>query len=195
MPVVVILRRSVGGGMRVIGLAGWSGAGKTTLLRRLIPVLTGRGRRVSTIKQAHHGFEIDRPGKDSWLHREAGAAEVLIASPLRWALMRELGGEPPPTLPELIARLFQADIVIVEGFKAEAHPRIEVFRAGNGKPPLHPGDPGIVAVASDVSLPDAGRPVVALDDVDAIAGLVEANAVSPDTIAWRHIRHEARPKG
>jgi molybdopterin-guanine dinucleotide biosynthesis adapter protein len=175
--------------VRVIGLAGWSGAGKTTLLCKVIPVLATRGLRVSTVKQAHHGFDVDQPGKDSWLHRHAGAAEVLIASPLRWALMHELRGAPALSLLELLGRLAPADIVIVEGFKAEAHPRIEVFRAANGKPPLHPDDPGIVAVASDVPFPSAGQPVVSLDNIDAVAGLMEVNALVPDQIAWRHLRH------
>jgi molybdopterin-guanine dinucleotide biosynthesis adapter protein len=177
--------------MRVIGLAGWSGAGKTTLLCKVIPVLVARGLRVSTVKQAHHGFAIDRPGKDSWLHRQAGAAEVLVASPLRWALMHELRGAPEFTLPELLARLSPADIVIVEGFKSEAHPRIEVFRKANGKPPLHPDDLGIIAVASDVPWPEAARPVVALDDIDAVARLIEVNAMPPEAVGWRHIRHPA----
>ncbi|HKM61561.1 MAG TPA: molybdopterin-guanine dinucleotide biosynthesis protein B [Acidisphaera sp.] len=175
--------------MRVIGLAGWSGAGKTTLVCKVIPVLAGQGLRVSTIKQAHHGFDVDQKGKDSWLHRQAGAAEVLVASPLRWALMHELRGAPALSLPELLSRLAPADIVIVEGFKAEAHPRIEVFRAANGKPPLHPDDPGIVAVASDVPFPSAGRPVVSLDNIDEVAGLMKVNAVPPDRVPWRHLRH------
>lgn len=162
--------------MRVIGLAGWSGAGKTTLLTRLIPELGRRGISVSTIKHAHHAFDLDTPGKDSYAHREAGAREVLISSERRWALMRELRGEPEASLPDLLARLSPVDLVIVEGFKREPHAKIEVHRAGNGKPPLHPGDATIVAVASDIGFPDAGRPVVELDDIAAIADIMLAQA-------------------
>lgn len=160
--------------MRAIGLAGWSGAGKTTLLARLIPELARRNLAVSTIKHAHHAFDVDTPGKDSYVHREAGAREVLVASDKRWALMHELRGAPPPSLAELLGHLAAVDLVLIEGFRHEAHPRIEVHRAANGKPPLHPDDPGIVAIASDVPFPQAGRPVVALDDVAAIADLVLA---------------------
>jgi molybdopterin-guanine dinucleotide biosynthesis protein B len=162
--------------MRVIGLAGWSGAGKTTVLTRLIPELASRGVSVSTIKHAHHAFDLDTPGKDSYAHREAGAREVLISSERRWALMRELRGEPEASLPELLARLSPVDLVIVEGFKREPHVKIEIHRAGNGKPPLHPGDATIVAVASDVAFPEAGRPVVGIDDIAAIADIMLAQA-------------------
>lgn len=162
--------------MRVIGLAGWSGAGKTTVLTRLIPELARRGVSVSTLKHAHHAFDLDTPGKDSYAHREAGAREVLISSERRWALMRELRDEPEATLPELLARLSPVDLVIIEGFKREPHAKIEIHRAANGKPPLHPGDPTIVAVASDIAFPDAGRPVIDIDDVTAIADLMLARA-------------------
>ncbi len=158
--------------MRIIGLAGWSGAGKTTLLRRLIPVLVARGLRVSTIKHAHHGFDIDQPGKDSWEHRQAGATEVLVASARRWALMHELRDAPEPTLATLLGRLSQVDLVLVEGFKRDAHPKLEVHRPSLGKPLLHPGDPSIGAVASDATLPEALVPVLPLDDVAAVAGYV-----------------------
>jgi molybdopterin-guanine dinucleotide biosynthesis protein B len=158
--------------MRVIGLAGWSGAGKTTLLTRLIPEFARRGLSVSTIKRAHHSFDLDTPGKDSHVHREAGAHEVLISSGQRWALMHELRAEPEARLPELLTRLSPVDLVIVEGFKRENHAKIEIHRAANGKPPLHPGDPTIVAVASDVPFPEAGRPVVGLDDIAGIANIV-----------------------
>src|SRR5690348_12632939 len=126
--------------MKVIGFAGWSGAGKTTLLTRLIPHLIAKGLRVSTLKHAHHEFDVDVPGKDSWRHREAGAAEVLVSSGKRWALMHELRGADEPKLPELLARMSPVDLVIVEGFKRELHPKIEVYRAANGKPPLFPDD-------------------------------------------------------
>lgn len=162
--------------MRVIGLAGWSGAGKTTLLTRLIPELAARGVSVSTIKHAHHAFDLDTPGKDSYAHREAGAREVLITSERRWALMRELRGEPEATLAELLARLSPVDLVIIEGFKRQPHPKIEIHRAANGKPPLHPEDPSIVAIASDTTFPDAGRPVIDIDDIAAIADIILARA-------------------
>lgn len=170
--------------MRMMGLAGWSGAGKTTLLRRLIPILTARGVRVSTLKHAHHGFDIDRPGKDSWEHRQAGAEEVLVASATRWALMRELRGEPEPRLPDLLARMGAVDLVLVEGFKREGHPKVEVYRAANARPPLHPGDPTIVAVAADVGFPGVAIPVRALDDVESIADLVQSRAVPVADVAW-----------
>lgn len=162
--------------MRVIGLAGWSGAGKTTLLTRLIPELARRGVSVSTLKHAHHAFDLDQPGKDSWEHRQAGAHEVLISSERRWALMRELREAPEATLPELLQRLAPVDLVIIEGFKRERHLKIEVHRLGNAKPPLHPDDPSIVAVAADSAFPEAGRPVVGLDDIAAIADIVLARA-------------------
>src|SRR5690606_37787119 len=126
--------------MRVIGLAGWSGSGKTTLLIRLIPVLVARGLSVSTIKHALHAFDVDRPGKDSFLHRQAGAREVLVASRRRWALMRELRDGLEPRLAELVALIDDCDILLVEGFKREEHVKVEVYRKANGKPPLHPED-------------------------------------------------------
>ena len=164
--------------MRVIGLAGWSGAGKTTLLRHLIPILTGRGLRVSTVKHAHHEFDIDRPGKDSWEHRQAGAEQVLVSSAARWALMHELRGAPEPGLPELLGHMRAVDLVVVEGFKRDAHPKIEVYRAANGKPPLHPDDRSIVAIAADVAFPESGLPVCHLDDAAGIADLVQSRAVA-----------------
>ena len=163
--------------MRVIGFAGWSGAGKTTLLLRLIPHLVGLGHRVSTMKHAHHGFDVDQPGKDSWEHRQAGASEVLVASATRWALMHEHRGAAEPSLQDLLAQLGPADLVLVEGFKREAHPKIEVFRAANAKPLLHPADPTIAAIACDISLPDALVPTLPLDDIPAIAAAVLAHAV------------------
>ena len=135
--------------MKVIGIAGWSGAGKTTLLTRVIPLLTARGLRVSTIKHAHHAFDVDQPGKDSHTHRMAGATEVLISSANRFALMHELRGAPEMTLHALLDKLSPVDLVLVEGFKREAHPKLEVYRAAVGKPLLHPDDPNIVAIASD----------------------------------------------
>lgn len=171
--------------MRVIGLAGWSGAGKTTLLTRLIPELHRRGVSVSTLKHAHHAFDLDTPGKDSYEHRMAGAREVLISSERRWALMHELRDEPEAALPDLLRRLSPVDLVIVEGFKREPHAKIEIHRAANGKPPLHPDDQTIVAVASDIAFPEAGRPVIALDDIAAIAEIVLARAEALETVLAR----------
>lgn len=163
--------------MRIIGIVGWSGSGKTTLLARLIPELTGRGLSVSTLKHAHHAFDVDQAGKDSWQHRQAGATEVLVSSGRRHALMRELRGEEEWTLPRLLRRLAPVDLVLVEGYKRERHPKVEVFRLANGKPPLHPGDAMIRAIASDTPLPQAGRPVIDLDDVQAIADAVQTHAI------------------
>jgi len=157
--------------MQVFGFAGWSGSGKTTLIEQLIPRLVARGLRVSLIKHAHHSFDIDKPGKDSWRHREAGATEVLIASDKRWVLMHELRGEPGPTLDEQLALLSPCDLVLVEGYKAAPIPKIEVHRSANGKPLLHPGDPNIVAVASDVPV-DTALPHFDLNRHDEIAEFI-----------------------
>ncbi len=162
--------------MKVIGLAGWSGAGKTTLLTRLIPVLIAQGQRVSVIKHAHHKFDVDVPGKDSWLHRQAGAEEVLVASGTRWALMHELRGASEPGLAELLARLSPVDLVIVEGYKTGPHRRIEVHRAANGKPLLFPEDRGIVGIASDGPV-ETDLPWVHLDNVPAVAALIQRAAM------------------
>lgn len=163
--------------MRVIGFTGWSGAGKTTLLKRVIPRLIGRGLTVSTVKHAHHGFDVDHPGKDSYAHRIAGATEVLVSSPLRFALMHELRGAPEPELHELLTHLAPVDLVIVEGFKREPHPKLEVHRAVVGKPYIFPDDPDIVAIASDGPVPDATIPALALDDVQAIVDLLVERAI------------------
>jgi molybdopterin-guanine dinucleotide biosynthesis protein B len=170
--------------MRVIGLAGWSGAGKTTLLRLLIPVLTARGVQVSTLKHAHHSFDIDQPGKDSWEHRQAGAKEVLVASSVRWALMHEHRHDAEPRLPVLLAQMCPVDLVLVEGFKREAHPKIEVHRMANAKPALYPDDPSIVAVASDAALPGLTIPLHHLDDIEGIANIAQACAMPVDGIDW-----------
>ncbi|MDF1722070.1 MAG: molybdopterin-guanine dinucleotide biosynthesis protein B [Minwuia sp.] len=163
----------------VLGIAGWSGSGKTTLITRLIPVLVDRGIRVSTVKHAHHRFDIDTPGKDTWRHRQAGATEVLIASDRRIALMRELRDEAEPGLDELLARLAPVDLVLVEGYKTSMHSKIEVHRAATGKPPLYPDDPTVLAVVSDAvtGIPD-GRPVFGLDAIDAIADFAAAQVRS-----------------
>lgn len=169
--------------MKLIGLAGWSGAGKTTLLAKLIPHLTGRGLRVSTIKHAHHAFDVDTPGKDSYVHRMAGATEVLVASSARFALLHELRGAPEPELPDLLVRMQRVDLLIVEGFKQSPHPKLEVHRAANNRPPLWPELPGIVAVATDAMLPGCPHPIVHLDDIPAIAHLLLATAQDVDQ--WR----------
>ena len=162
--------------MKVIGLAGWSGAGKTTLLTRVIPLLREQGLRVSVIKHAHHNFDIDVPGKDSWRQRQAGAEEVLVSSANRWALMHELRGAREPHLPELLAKLSRVDLVIVEGYKTEPHRKIEVFRAANDKPFLFPTDPDIVGIASDVAV-ETSLPTVHLDDIAGVAAMMRRFAV------------------
>ena len=162
--------------MRVLGLAGWSGSGKTTLAAALVGVLVARGQRVSTIKHAHHAFDIDQPGKDSYRHREAGAYEVLVASARRWALMHELRGESEPTLDELLGHLAPVDLVLVEGFKAHAHDKIEVHRPALAQPLLAESDPRIVAIACDERSPGVmarGLPVLPLGDAAVIADFVE----------------------
>jgi molybdopterin-guanine dinucleotide biosynthesis adapter protein len=155
--------------MRIIGLAGWSGSGKTTLLTALIPELLTRGVSVSTVKHAHHAFDVDQPGKDSWRHRQAGAREVMVASERRWALMHELGEAPEPPLERLVAQMSPVDLILVEGFKRHPHPKIEVRRLALDKPPLYPDDPSIVAVASDEPLPGLAVPRLPLSDPTAVA--------------------------
>jgi molybdopterin-guanine dinucleotide biosynthesis protein B len=162
--------------MKVIGLAGWSGAGKTTLLSRLVPHLVAEGLKVSTIKHAHHSFDLDTPGKDSWVHRQAGASEVLISSERRWALMHELRGEPELTLRELLPKLTPVDLVIVEGYKTTTPRKIEVHRVSNGKPLLYPGDPAIVGIATDGPM-ESGLPSVHLDDIAGVAAMVRKYAI------------------
>lgn len=154
--------------MHVLGLVGWSGSGKTTLLTALIPLLRVGGMQVSTVKHAHAGFDMDRPGKDSFRHRKAGAHEVLITSPSRWVLTHEVTGKEP-SLPDVLARLAPVDLVLVEGFKSHPYPKIEVYRPSLGKPALWPRDPGILAVASDISLHDCPMPCLPLDKPDVIA--------------------------
>lgn len=156
---------------RVFGFAGWSGSGKTTLIEQLIPRFVAHGLRVSLIKHAHHGFDIDKPGKDSYRHREAGATEVLITSAQRWVLMHELRDAPEPTLAEQLDRMSACDLVLVEGFKRADIPKLEVHRPAVGKPLLHPDDPNIVAVASDAPV-RTSLPVLDLNDYDAIASFV-----------------------
>ena len=167
--------------MRIIGLAGWSGAGKTTLIAKLIPAIVARGLTVSTIKHAHHGFDVDLPGKDSHTHRTAGASEVLVSSTARFALVRELRGAREPTLAELLAKLMPVDLVIIEGYKRDAHPKLEVYRAVNGKPLIYPDDPHVVAIAADERL-KAPIPWVALDDIAGIVDLLLAHATPLESL-------------
>ncbi|MEO8849979.1 MAG: molybdopterin-guanine dinucleotide biosynthesis protein B [Casimicrobiaceae bacterium] len=166
--------------MRVFGFAGWSGSGKTTLIERLIPTLVARGLRVSLVKHAHHEFDVDAPGKDSYRHRRAGATEVLVSSANRWALMHEMRGARELTLVEAVVRLSPCDLVLVEGYKSAAIPKLEVHRRIVGKPLLHPGDAHVVAFATDEPSAFTGIPipVLALDDVDAVATLVSVHALS-----------------
>jgi molybdopterin-guanine dinucleotide biosynthesis protein B len=158
--------------MKLFGLAGWSGAGKTSLMVRLLPELVGRGLAVSTMKHAHHAFDVDTPGKDSFEHRQAGATEVLVTSANRWALMHELRGAPEAQLEELVARMTPVDLLLVEGFKHHPHDKLEVFRRDVGKPLLCVADPRVVAVASDGPVPEARMPVIGLDDTRAIADFI-----------------------
>ena len=162
--------------MRIIGLAGWSGSGKTTLLAKVIPRIVARGLKVSTLKHAHHAFDVDQPGKDSHTHRMAGASEVLVSSDNRWALVHELRGDAELTLEALLDKLSPVDLVLVEGYKREPHPKLEVYRASIGKPLIYPDDPAIVAVASDGPLPAARVPVIDLDDVERIADFLIRHA-------------------
>jgi molybdopterin-guanine dinucleotide biosynthesis protein B len=166
--------------MRLIGLAGWSGSGKTTLLAKLIPLLTAQGLSVSTLKHAHHDFDIDQPGKDSWVHRQAGATEVVVASSRRFALMHELRGAPEQSLAELIDRMSPVDIVFVEGFKRDPIPKIEVHRPELGKSFLYRDDPLIMAIAAPAPI-DAGIPWLPLDAPRRIASFIlELPAVVSD---------------
>lgn len=158
--------------MKVFGIAGYSGSGKTTLIEKLLLELSARCVRVSVIKHAHHGFDIDRPGKDSFRHREAGASEVMITSGSRWALLHELREDPEPTLSEYLKRFSPCDLVLVEGFKNEAVPKLEVHRSANGKAPLFPDNPHVLAIATDDVLA-TDRPVFALSDPAAIGLMVD----------------------
>jgi molybdopterin-guanine dinucleotide biosynthesis protein B len=167
--------------MRIFGFAGWSGSGKTTLIEQVVPRLVERGLVVSLIKHAHHHFEFDQPGKDSYRHRHAGCTEVLISSSTRWALMHELRGGLQLTLAHALARLSPCDLALVEGYKTSPIPKLEIWRSEVGKPLLHPRDPHILAVATDsaAALPSgtsARLPVFALADFDAIATFVAAHA-------------------
>jgi len=158
--------------MKIFGLAGWSGSGKTTLMVRLLPEIVGRGHAVSTIKHAHHSFEIDTPGKDSFEHRGAGATEVMIAGGMRWALMHENRDTGEPAIENLLRHMTPVDLVLVEGFKTYDHPKLEVHRPATGKPLICREDRRIVAVASDESIPGLSIPVLDLNDIPAIADFI-----------------------
>ena len=149
--------------MKIFGFAGWSGSGKTTLIEKLIPRFVKLGLRVSLIKHAHHTFDVDQPGKDSYRHRQAGAGEIMVTSSRRWVMMHELRGAAEPTFEEQIRHFSPCDVLLVEGFKHAPIPKLEVWRAQTGEPLLHPNDPHIVAVASDTQV-DTALPVLPLDD-------------------------------
>ena len=160
--------------MKTFGFAGWSGSGKTTLIEKLMPLFVTRGLRVSLIKHAHHTFDVDQPGKDSYRHREAGAMEVLVTSARRWVLMHELRGAPEPSFEEQIRHFSPCDLLIVEGFKLAPIPKLEVWRPETGQGMLHPNDPHIVAVASDAKL-ETTLPLLDLNDAAAIAAFILAH--------------------
>ena len=157
--------------MKTFGFAGWSGSGKTTLIEQLIPRFTRRGLKVSLIKHAHHTFDVDHPGKDSYRHRQAGAAEILVTSSRRWVLMHELRGAAEPSFEEQVKRISPCDLLLVEGFKHAPIPKLEVWRKETGEPLLHPNDPHIVAVASDAKI-ETRLPLLDLNDIDGICRFI-----------------------
>ncbi|MEL6120323.1 MAG: molybdopterin-guanine dinucleotide biosynthesis protein B [Pseudomonadota bacterium] len=159
--------------MRLYGVVGWKNAGKTGLVERLVTEITSRGFTVSTIKHAHHTFDVDRPGKDSYRHRHAGATEVLLSSTNRFALMHELRGSEEPSLADLLARLSPVDLVLIEGYKRDVHPKVEAFRAETGNPLIALEDGTVKAVAADTPL-DLDRPVFDLNDTVSIADFILA---------------------
>ena len=157
--------------MRLYGITGWKNAGKTGLMERLVADFTRRGLRVSTVKHAHHGADVDQPGRDSDRHRTAGAGQVILASPARWALMTELRGAEEPSLEALVAHLVPCDLILVEGFKSSAHPKLEAHRAATGMEPLAAGNATIRAVASDAA-PQVAVPLFDLDDTHGVAAFI-----------------------
>ena len=169
------MNREQGPRVRVHCRRKWAGTGIP--LARDVPFVGARGLSAATLKHAHHGFDVDLPGKDSYEHRRAGAGEVIVFSSRRWVQMHEIGDEPPVTLAQLLRRLSPCDLVLIEGFKSEAHPKIEIYRASVGKPPLHPQDPHVLAVASDAPVPGLALPSLDLNDVTAIADFAVARAV------------------
>lgn len=160
--------------MRIYGVVGWKNAGKTGLMERLVTEIAARGHSVSTVKHAHHSFDVDHPGKDSYRHRKAGATEVLLSSRNRWALMHETRGAPEQTLDELLGMLAPVDLVLVEGYKRDTHPKVEAFRAETGNALIAPDDPTIRAIAADCAIEGHGRPVFDLNDTQAIADFILA---------------------
>jgi molybdopterin-guanine dinucleotide biosynthesis protein B len=173
--------------MKVIGIVGWSGAGKTTLISRVIPYLREKGLRVSVIKHAHHDFDVDVPGKDSWVHRQSGAEEVLVSSAKRWALMHELRGAAEPKLPELLKKMSPVDLLVIEGFKSEPIRKIEVLREANGKLPLFPDDPAIAGIATDTAV-ETTLPVAHLDDIPAVAEMMRRYAIAVEDVLAASVR-------
>lgn len=163
--------------MRLYGVTGWKNNGKTTLVERLVTEIAGRGLTISTIKHAHHGFDLDAPGKDSWRHRQAGARQVLISGGARWALMHELRGEDEPSLAELLGQLSAVDLVIVEGYKRDAHRKIEVRRAAAARDLIAQDDPSVRALATDAPIAGFDRPQFDLDDITGIADFVLTDAL------------------
>jgi len=158
--------------MRIFGLVGWSGSGKTTLIRKLIPELIGMGFRVSTMKHTHHNFDIDKPGKDSYEHRVAGASQVLITGSKRWALLNENRDQPEPKIEDLLARMDDVDLVLIEGFKSHPHAKLEVFRPSVGKELIGSTDTSIVAIATDEDVSEVHLPVLDLNDVAGVAQFI-----------------------
>ena len=161
--------------MKVFGFAGWSGSGKTTLIEQLVPRFIRAGLTVSLVKHAHHSFDVDQPGKDSYRHREAGCLEVMVSSERRWVIQHELRGDPEPPLERQIERMSSCDLLLIEGYKRAAIPKLEVYRQANGKPLLHPDDPHVVAIAADVPLATA-LPRFRLDEYDRIADFILARS-------------------
>lgn len=157
--------------MKIFGFAGWSGSGKTTLIEQLIPRFAQRGLSVSLVKHAHHSFDVDHPGKDSYRHRHAGASEILVSSSRRWVLMHELRGAHEPAFDEQVKRISPCDLLLVEGFKFAPIPKLEVWRAQTGEPLLHPNDSHIVAVASDAKV-ETKLPLLNLNDVEAVSTFI-----------------------
>ncbi len=158
--------------MKIYGVVGWKNAGKTTLMERLVAEIAGRGLSVSTVKHAHHAFDIDHEGKDSWRHRQAGARETLVCAAQRWALMSELRGAPEPPLEALLAKLSPVDLVLVEGYKRDRHAKVEAWRAATGAPLIASDDPTVRAVASNDPVEGVAAPVLPLDDAAAVADFI-----------------------
>jgi molybdopterin-guanine dinucleotide biosynthesis adapter protein len=170
---------------KILGIVGWSGSGKTTLITRLIPLLAARGLRIATLKHAHHAFDVDQPGKDSYEHRKAGASEVIVSSSRRWVQMHEIGEGREAPLPQLLRQISPCDLILIEGYKSERHSKLEVFRDAVGKAPLYPKDRHIVAIASDPVIPGLRVPVVDLNDIEAVGNAVCACAEPFDPVLAR----------